>query len=128
MGRRADHHHTRRGANLTSYDCESAAMSDRNNRLHVSCPCCEAKLTVDRETGAVLAHEAVDEPIAGGADFDDLLADLDRQKQRAEQRFEQEQAAMADRDRVLDERFAEAFRRAEEDPDDAPPPRPFDLD
>ena len=35
---------------------------------------------------------------------------------------------MADRDRVLDERFAEALRKAEEEPDDVPPPRPFDLD
>lgn len=102
-------------------------MSDRS-RLHLACPCCDAQITVDRDTGAVLSHTVADAEVAGGADFDDLLADLDRQKERAEQRFEQEKAAMADRDRVLDERFAEALRKAEEDPDDAPPPRPFDLD
>ncbi|MEM1244761.1 MAG: 2-nitropropane dioxygenase [Acidobacteriota bacterium] len=102
-------------------------MSDRS-RLQVDCPCCEAQLAIDRETGAVISHTAAEAPVAGGADFEDLLADLDRQKARAEQLFEQEKAAMADRDRVLDERFAEALRKAEEEPDDAPPPRPFDLD
>ncbi len=39
-----------------------------------------------------------------------------------------EMAALKDRDRLLEEKFEEALKRAEEEPDDAPPPRPFDLD
>ena len=35
---------------------------------------------------------------------------------------------MKDRSRLLDEKFEEALRRAEEEPADVPPPRPFDLD
>lgn len=100
----------------------------RDDRLHVACPCCDAELVVDRRTGQVLSHTAAEAPPAGGADFDDLLADLDKQKARAAEKFEQEKAAMADRDRLLEERFAEALKKAEDDPDDAPPPRPFDLD
>ena len=42
--------------------------------------------------------------------------------------FEREVEAHRDRDRLLEERFEEALRKAEEDPDDGPPPRPFDLD
>ena len=99
-----------------------------SSRLEVSCPCCEARLTVDRQTGAVISHVEAEQPLAGGADFDSLLADLDHQKERAAQRFEQEKAAMADSDRLMEERFAEALKRAEKDPSDKPPPRPFDLD
>ena len=38
-----------------------------------------------------------------------------------------EKAAMADKDRILEEKFREAMKRAEEEPD-LPPKRPFDMD
>ena len=46
----------------------------------------------------------------------------------AEETFEREVAAMKDRDRLLEEKFREALKRAEEEPEDVPPPRPWDLD
>ena len=97
-------------------------------RLHVRCPDCETELVVDGETGEVLSHRAAKQPLAGGKDFDSLLRGLDEGKARAEAVFEQEKAAMKDRSRLLDEKFEEALRRAEEEPADVPPPRPFDLD
>ena len=42
--------------------------------------------------------------------------------------FEREMSAMKDRDRLLEEKFREAVRRAEESPDEGRPKRPFDLD
>jgi hypothetical protein len=97
-------------------------------KLTVHCPDCQAELVVDASTGAILHHRAAKTPPAGGRSFEDLFAELEAGKDRAERRFEQEQAAMKDRDRLLDERFREAVRRAEEDPDEKPPKRPFDLD
>lgn len=97
-------------------------------RLHVRCPECAAELTVDAATGEVLGHRAAKQPLAGGKDFDSLLKGLDESKARAEALFEQEQAALKDRQRLLDEKFAEALKRAEEEPDEGPPRRPFDLD
>jgi hypothetical protein len=97
-------------------------------RLHVRCPDCETELVVDAESGEVLSHRAARKPLAGGRDFDSLLRGLDEGKARAEAVFEQEKAAMKDRSRLLDEKFEEALRRAEEEPADVPPPRPFDLD
>lgn len=35
---------------------------------------------------------------------------------------------MADRDRLLEEKFRAAMERAAEEPDEGPPKRPFDLD
>ncbi|HVS15259.1 MAG TPA: hypothetical protein VMV46_15130 [Thermoanaerobaculia bacterium] len=97
-------------------------------RLTLRCPHCRSEMMVDPETGAILSHQAAKEPPGGGKSFDDLFADLDRQKDRAEALFEQEKAAMADRERLLEERFREAVERAGDLDDDSPPPRPFDLD
>jgi hypothetical protein len=102
-------------------------MGEKQN-LTVSCPECNARLVVDVATGEVISHRKTEEPIAGGKNFEDLLGDLDRGKDEAEEIFSREMAAMKDRDRLLEEKFDEAFKRAEEDPDEGPPVRPFDLD
>jgi hypothetical protein len=97
-------------------------------KLTVKCPECDSDLVVDASTGAVLSHRKAKQPIAGGKDFDSLLKGLDEEKSRAEDIFQREVAAMKDRDRLLEEKFREAMRRAEEEPDEGPPRRPFDLD
>ena len=97
-------------------------------KLTVICPGCQGELVVDAASGEVLFHKAAKAPLAGGKDFDSLLAGIDDDKARAEQKFEREVAAMKDRDRLLEEKFKEALRRAGEEPDDVPPRRPFDLD
>ena len=97
-------------------------------KLTVRCPDCSSDLVIDAETGEILSHRKAKQPLAGGKDFDSLLKGLDDDKARAEDVFQREVAAMKDRDRLLEEKFREAMRRAEEDPDKSPPPRPFDLD
>jgi hypothetical protein len=97
-------------------------------RLTLRCPHCHGEMVVDPETGAILSHRPATAPPGGGKSFDDLFADLDRQKDRAEALFEQEKAAMADRERLLEERFREAVERAGDLDDETPPPRPFDHD
>lgn len=102
-------------------------MAEPRN-LKLRCPECDAHLVVDSATGEVLAHRKAKQALAGGKDFDTLLQDLDRDKIEAEEIFEREVAAMKDRDRLLEEKFQEAMKRAEEEPDDVPPVRPIDLD
>ena len=97
-------------------------------KLNVRCPDCGTDLVIDAATGEVLSHRKAKQPIAGGKDFDSLMRGLDEDKARAEDIFQREVAAMKDRDRLLEEKFREALRRAEEDPTEGPPPRPFDLD
>lgn len=102
-------------------------MSKKRN-LALRCPECEAHLVIDAATGEVLEHRRAKQPLGGGKDFDALLEGLDQEKADAEDIFEREVAAMKDRDRLLDEKFKQAMKRAEEEPDDEPPVRPFDLD
>lgn len=97
-------------------------------RFILTCPDCKADLVIDAATGEILAHRAAKRAPAGGKDLDSLFADLDQEKARAEDVFERERAALKDHDRLLEEKFDEALRRAEEEPDDEPPVRPWDLD
>jgi hypothetical protein len=99
-----------------------------SRKLSLRCPECGSDLVVDASTGEVLSHRRPKQPPAGGKDFDSLLQGLDEERERAQSVFEREVAAMKDRDRLLEEKFREAMRRAEEEPDEGPPKRPFDFD
>jgi len=86
-------------------------------------------LVVDAHTGEILSHRAPARAPADGASFDDLLAGIDDHKARAAEVFEREVTAFKDRDRLLEAKFEEALRRADEEGEDAAPPvRPWDLD
>ncbi len=100
----------------------------KTRRLQVTCPGCGGRLTVDAATGEVLAHRPLKEPPAGGKSFEGLLAGLERERSEAEETFAREVEAMKDRDRLLEEKFRAALERAREEPDEGPPPRPFDFD
>lgn len=97
-------------------------------KLTLRCPECDADLVVDAATGEVLFHKAAKRPPAGGKDLDQLMRQMREEKAQAEDLFQREVAALKDRDRLLERKFEEALRRAEEEPDDKPPPRPFDFD
>ena len=88
------------------------------------CPCCEAILTVDANTGAMIAHE---EKKKVHGSFEDLKGELSKQKEHREQIFAQEMSSMKDRERLLEEKFKEALKRADTD-SDKPFRNPLDLD
>jgi hypothetical protein len=99
--------------------------------LPVRCPDCGSDLTIDAATGEVLAHRAPKAPPAGGKDLASLFADMDAQRSRADDVFEREKAALKDRERLMEEKFRQAWKRAEEEPDPPDgrrPLRPFDMD
>ena len=98
-------------------------MADKS-RFTIICPCCEANLTIDAATGAILSHEEKAKPLAS---FDEMVKGLDKQKQMREQIFAQELSSMKDRDRILEEKFQEAMKRAEKDKD-KPYRNPMDID
>lgn len=93
-------------------------------KFNVICPCCEATLTIDAETGALLAHEEK-KKITGS--FEDLKHGLDKQKELREQIFAQESLAQKDRERLLEEKFQEAKKRAQGDLD-KPFRNPLDME
>ena len=93
-------------------------------RFTIICPCCEATMTIDSQTGAIISHEEKAKPIAS---FDEMLKGLDKQKEMREQIFAQELGSLKDRERLLEEKFRDAMKKAEKDKD-KPYRNPLDLD
>ncbi|HEX2441662.1 MAG TPA: hypothetical protein VHT71_25350 [Methylomirabilota bacterium] len=91
----------------------------------VACPCCQAKLTIDPELGAVIAHEA---PPAKRT-VEDLGAAFDVLRTKAserEARFREQMQAEGQKGKLLDRKFQESLKKAKDSPD--PPKRPFDFE
>ena len=97
---------------------------EETGRFTIICPCCEATLTVDAQTGALISHEEKTKPVAS---FEEMTKDMERQKQVRESIFSQELGSMKDRERLLEEKFREAMKRADKDKD-KPYRNPLDMD
>ncbi len=93
-------------------------------KINVICPCCETALNIDAQTGAIISHE---EKKKNSGSFDDLKSQMDKQKELREQLFSQEQQAQKDRQRILEEKFQDALKRADTD-SDKPFKNPLEFD
>ncbi len=93
-------------------------------KFNIICPCCEAALTIDAGTGAILSHEEKKKPVAS---FDALRDELSKQKDLREQIFSQEMSSMKDRERILEEKFQEALKKADTQSGE-PFRNPLDMD
>lgn len=94
--------------------------------VEVECPCCLAKLTVDRELGVVLSH--VPPPKAPpSVDLDDTARLLKEHAARVEDKFRQSVEAERMKEDVLARKFADGLKKAKDAPVEKPL-RDFDLD
>lgn len=93
-------------------------------RITVLCPGCESSLTIDGQTGAIIAHTEKKKVLGS---FDELKGELGKQKELRDALFSQEMSSMKDRERILEERFKEAMKRADIDKD-KPFRNPLDMD
>jgi hypothetical protein len=89
--------------------------------LDIACPCCEALLKVDPETGSVVwADRKKPKP----KDFDDLVTRAQSHKSVLDAKFARSVKQTKHATEILDKKFEEARKRAETD--DSRPPHPFD--
>jgi hypothetical protein len=101
-------------------------MGKNKENLNVTCPCCQAKLTVDPVFGAVLAHEAP--PKAGpNVDLTDAAKILDDQNRQREDKFADSWFQEKNKEDILAKKFEEAMKKAKDTPA-SKPIRDFDLD
>jgi hypothetical protein len=95
--------------------------------FEVVCPCCDAVLTIDPETQAIIAHKVPERP----RPIEDLAAEVAKLKgegARREEVFRKSFEAEKTHGKVLEKKFDELFKRAKEDPDTRPMKRDIDLD
>lgn len=90
----------------------------------IICPCCEAALTIDSSTGSLINCEEK-KRITGS--FEDLKSELSKQKDQRDQIFAQQLSSEKDRERLLEEKFRDALKRADTD-SRLPFKNPLDLD
>ncbi len=93
--------------------------------FEIDCPCCGAKMTVDRALGVVLAHVAPVRPPS--IDLDDTAQLLRRQSEAVEAKFRASVEAEKTKEDVLARKFAEGLKKAKDAPIEKPI-RDFDLD
>jgi len=96
------------------------------NTFEVPCPCCQAKLTIDAEVRAVLAHTPPPRP-PSSVDLDDTAGMLQQQADAVEAKFRASVEAEKTKEDVLARKFAEGLRKAKDAPAEKPL-RDFDLD
>jgi hypothetical protein len=93
----------------------------------VECPCCHAILKVDSETRSVIAHTVPEKP----RPIEDLAAEVAKLKgagARREEVFQKQFEAEKSHGKILEKKFDELFKRAQENPDLKRPIRDIDLD
>ena len=93
----------------------------------ITCPCCNAVLTVDAQTKSVIAHTAAVKPKM----FEDLehaARAMKEQDSRRDSIFRQSVENQKNASELLEKKFQKAVKRAKESPDTGKPIRDFDLD
>ena len=91
----------------------------------VLCPCCNARLKVDADLKAVVAHEAPKTP-RKFASVDDALGALKGQDEEREKKFAASIEAEKSKKDVLNRKFQELFEKTKDD--SSKPVRDIDLD
>ena len=86
------------------------------------CTCCEAVLTVDKTSGEVLFTE---KPKKKSVSFEDAVSKVQHEKDTAEDRFKEAFQREQGRMQLVDKKFEEAMKHADELEE---PIRPLDLD
>lgn len=95
--------------------------------ITVTCPCCQAELHIDPETGAVIRHkEAVKPPTF--ADFETAVQRMKGEAGRREDVFQKSVEQHKVHQDVLSKKFDEMLKIAKENPDEPPPKRDIDFD
>lgn len=98
-------------------------MAARN--IEILCPCCEATIVIERETGEILLHKQKERP-AGAFSLESMVSNLESQRTESARKFEKQIESQKDRSRLLEEKFKEALERA--DKSDKRPFNPMDMD
>jgi hypothetical protein len=103
------------------------AMAKQMSAFEVACPDCGAILTVDPETRSIIGHKSAPRKRTF-EDFEGAARALRDQEERKESIFRQSMESERNKKDIMERRFAEAVKRAKDDPSTGKSLRDFDLD
>ena len=101
-------------------------MSNENTTIQVTCPCCEATLTIDPVLAAVLGHKLPVRPQMA-VELKDAARMVKEEAGRRDEKFKQLAEAEKNKSKVLEAKFQELFKKAKEEPI-TKPLKDIDLD
>lgn len=94
--------------------------------IHITCPCCEALLTVDTALGAVLDHKVPAKPQMA-ITLKDAAKLVQEEAGRRDEKYQKLAEAEKNKSKVLEAKFQELFKKAKEEPV-TKPLKDIDLD
>lgn len=97
---------------------------EKTEAFELNCPCCGALMVVDPTTHSILRFE---QPKKGpGASFEEMLKEVGESRKKTESKLNRAMVEQQKREEILEKKFREAVKKADET--DEPPPKPFDFD
>ena len=99
---------------------------DAKQTIELTCPSCQAKLTIDAALGAVLHHE-LPPKAASVTDLKAAAEELKGEVGRREARFKESMEAEREKAKLLERKFKELLKKAKDEPI-SKPTRDIDLD
>jgi len=101
-------------------------MSNQNTTIQISCPCCDATLTIDPVLAAVLDHKVPVRPQMA-VELKDAARMVREEAGRRDEKFKQLAEAEKNKSKVLEAKFQELFKKAKDEPI-TKPLKDIDLD
>jgi len=101
-------------------------MSNPKTTIQVTCPCCDAILTIDPVLGAVLDHKVPVRPQMA-VQLKDAVRMVKEEAGRRDEKFKQLAEAEKGKSKVLEAKFQELFKKAKDEPI-TKPLKDIDLD
>lgn len=101
-------------------------MSNKNSTIQVTCPCCDATLTIDPALAAVLDHKTPVRPQMA-VELKDAARMVKEEAGRRDEKFKLLAEAEKNKSKVLEAKFQELFKKAKDEPI-TKPLKDIDLD
>jgi hypothetical protein len=101
-------------------------MSNQPTTIQITCPCCEATLTIDPSLEAVLDHKLPVKPQMA-VDLKEAVKLVKEEASRRDEKYQKIAEAEKNKSKVLEAKFQELFKKAKEEPI-TKPLKDIDLD
>ena len=100
--------------------------TDENKTIQITCPCCDAVLTIDAALATVLNHKLPAKPPLV-AQLKDAPAFIREEANKRDEKYKVLAEAEKNKSKVLEAKFQELFKKAKEEPLEKPL-KDIDLD
>jgi hypothetical protein len=100
--------------------------TNESTTIQITCPCCDAILTVDPALGAVLDHKLPAKPQLA-VQLKDAVSFVKEEASRRDEKYQKIAEAEKNKSKVLEAKFQELFKKAKEEPI-TKPLKDIDLD